>query len=723
MVVLGCFVGLGGLMPMPSQAQSGASERPIEQCVPMDARLPRGVLQRGTEVPLRINAMSLSATPSAPIVAEGAVQLVHGDQELRTERISYDPELGAVELPVPLRYQDAVFEIHAEQAWLNLAESRGEFNQVSYRLAGVEGSGQAQSVSLLTTTQAHLQEFDFTTCDPAKPAWQLRARTVDLDMETEVGVARGAKLVFYGVPLLYSPWLSFPLSDERKTGFLYPNFGYSNSDGFDLSVPWYWNIAPNRDATLTPRWIQERGVMLGAEYRFLGRRQRGQLDLEVLPDDRRYGADRYFGRFDYAARPSTQWRVDARLQHASDDEYFMDLGTGLADSSVQFLRSSVRLRRAGPDWRFNILADSVQVLDDAVRPASVPYRRLPSFQFNLDRPIAGIGGQPLRLQLDSELVYFQRRNRVDGVRLDVMPRLSTEWGGPGWFARPALAMRSTHYAIDDEASSTFSRTLPLASFDAGLFFDRRLSDGSQQSLEPRLFYLWVPERDQSQIPVFDTRNATFGLSQLFRTNRFTGPDRQGDANQLAASVTSVVSDAATGRTRFEVTAGQIFYFDDLRVQLPNRPIQERNTSVTLLTAGWFPRDNLRLGAGIQYDLKDDELEQAEFTLGYLGRDQRQAAFGYRFRRNRLDQFDARFRYPVWDNFNVLGRVTYSFEDNDALELLGGIEYESCCWALTLTFRDYIKDRDSDKRSAIFLVLHLKGLGSLGRQPYPLFGAR
>lgn len=710
-------------MAAPSQAQSGDSLRPIEQCVPMDARLSRGVLERGPDVPLRISADRLSSTPDLPIEAAGGVVLVQGDQRLRTERISYDPSTGRVELPVALSYQDAVIEIEAQQAWLNPSESRGEFRQVNYRLAGAEGSGHAESVSLLTASQAHLRQFDFTTCDPARPAWQLHARSVNLDMDTEVGVARGAKLVFYGVPLLYSPWLSFPLSDDRKSGFLYPSFGFSSSDGFDLSVPWYWNIAPHRDATLTPRWIEKRGVMLGTEYRFLGHRQRGQLNLDVLPDDRRFDGDRYHGRLDYAARPAPEWRLDARLQHASDDDYFLDLGSGLDDSAIQFLRSDVRLRSAGPDWRLNIMADSVQVLDPGVLPQNVPYRRLPSIHFNFDRAVAGSEIQPWRLQLDSELVYFQRRDRIDGARLDVMPRLSKQWGGPGWFARPELALRSTHYAIDDDRSTTLSRNMPLASVDAGLFFDRILSDGSQQTLEPRLFYLWVPERDQSDIPVFDTRNTTFGLSQLFQTNRFTGPDRQGDANQLAVSLTSSVSEAATGRTRLDVTVAQIFYFDDLRVQLPDRAVEERSVSATLLTADWFPRNNLRLGAGVQYDVQEDEIEQAELTLGYRGRDQRQVALGYRFRRDRIDQFDARFRYPVWESFNVLGRVTYSFEDNDALELLGGIEYESCCWALTLTLREYIRDRESDKRSAVFLVLHLKGLGSLGRQPYPLFGAR
>lgn len=715
------FVALSGAAP--SHAQSGDSLRPVEQCLPMDARLSRGVLERGPDVPLRISADRLSSTPNLPIEAEGGVVLVQGDQQLRTERISYDPSTGRVELPVPLRYQDAVIAIEAQQAWLNPAQSRGEFSQVSYRLAGTEGSGHAESVNLLTASQAHLRQFDFTTCDPARPAWQLQARSVNLDMDTEVGVARGAKLVFHGVPLLYSPWLSFPLSDERKSGFLYPSFGVSSSDGFDLSAPWYWNIARHRDATLTPRWIQERGVMLGTEYRFLGHRQRGQLNLDVLPDDRRFDDDRYYGRFDYAARPAPGWRMDARLQHASDDDYFLDLGSGLDDSAIQFLRSNVRLRRGGPDWRLNIMADSVQVLDSAVRPENIPYRRLPSLQFTLDRAIAGSELQPWRLQLDSELVYFQRRDRIDGGRLDIMPRLSKQWGGPGWFARPELALRSTHYAIDDDRSTTLSRNLPLASVDAGLFFDRILSDGSQQTLEPRLFYLWVPERDQSDIPVFDTRNATFGMSQLFQTNRFTGPDRQGDANQLAVAVSSSVSEAATGRTRFDVTLGQIFYFDDLQVQLPDRAVEQRNASATVLSADWFPSHNLRLGAGLQYDVQEDEVEQAEFTLGYRGRDQRQLALGYRFRRDRIDQFDARFRYPVWDHFNVLGRVTYSFEDDDALELLGGIEYESCCWALTLTLREYIRDRESEKRSAVFLVLHLKGLGSLGRQPYPLFGAR
>ena len=727
--IAGLSLLLGSVAPSVGLAQSGLSERPLQQCEAV-APLPRGVALRGSDVPLRIQADELMAVPSQPMRAEGAVRVSKGDQQLRTEAIFYDPISQRIEIPVWLHYRDAVIDIEADQARVDLAGASGEFSAVRYRLAGSDGSGSAGSVWLTDVDQVRLHDFSFTTCDPQRPDWQLIARDVSLDLEAGVGVARGARLLFYGVPLLATPYLSFPLTDQRKTGFLYPNLGYSSGDGFDISVPWYWNIAPHRDATFTPRWIEKRGVMLDSEFRFLGQRQAGQVNVAVLPDDRRRQADRYFGRFDHRIGlngPFTQtWQLDTALRHASDEAYFFDLGSGLEDSAVQFLRSSTELRGSGQDWRLSLLADSFQVLDSGVLADSRPYRRLPRLQYWLNRPLSlplsQAASLPLRLRLDSELVNFERRDRVTGARLDLLPRLSVDWSGAAWFVRPELGFRSTAYRLSNGQHNP-SRHLPLASVDAGLFFDRPLDDGGTQTLAPRLFYLWVPHRDQSDLPVFDTAPLTFGLSQLFASNRFSGPDRQSDANQLAIALTTSRLAPGTARTVFDLSAGQIFYFEDRRVQLPGQPIDQRAQSATVLDGQWFPSERWQLGAGLQYDPSLNHIEQAEFRLGFQGRDQRQLALGYRYRRDRIDQVDARFRYPIGESVQLIGRVNYSFEDQDALELLGGIEYESCCWALTLTLREYVRDRQSEKRTAVFLVLHLKGLGSLGRQPYPLFGVR
>ena len=712
------FLAVGLILPMPllAQAPAGGSDRPALVCVPPEDESPRRRLDRDGSSPLRIFSEAFEALHDQPVRFHDSVRVEVGDQRLETDELIYDRVSGRIELPAVLRYSDALIILEAERGWVETEASRAQFEGVDYRFTRGEGSGEAGSIELLSETTARVDAFSFTTCDPARPDWQLKAGQVRLDLERGQGTARHARLDFKGVPILYSPWLSFPLDDQRKSGFLYPSLGFSSDDGFDLRVPWYWNIAPNQDATFTPRIIQDRGLWLGTEYRFLTRRQRGQLDLEVLPSDREADRNRYYGQLTWRARLAPRWSAQADLRRASDEDYFVDLGSDLADSAVQFLRSSVSARGRGQAWSLQVLADAFQVLDLNVAPGNEPYRRLPRIQLDIDQPL--VNG--LEFVMDNELVYFDRDAGITGARFDAHPRLRYNLLRPGWFLRPELGVRTTAYDLSGADVSSPSRTTPIASIDAGLIFERLTARGDVQTLEPRLFYLYVPFENQNDLPNFDTRELTFGMSQLFHHNRFSGPDRQGDANQITVALSSRLIGAEDGRSRLEGSIGQIFYFRDLRVQLDDQPADERSRSATVAEMLWRPARQVVLSAGLQWDHEESETQVARFGLSYVGRDARQAAIGYRYRRDRVDQIDLRFRYPVRRNINLIGRVNYSFEDDETLELLGGIEYESCCWALRLTGREYIRDRDSETRRTVFLELHLKGLGSLGRRPYPLF---
>jgi LPS-assembly protein len=705
-------------LPMPALAQitAGGSDRPALSCVAIDEESPRRQLDRDGTSPLRIFSEHFEAPPEAPIRFYEDVRVEQGDQRLETGELIYNRETGRIELPGLLHYSDALIGLKADSGWVETEASRARFEGVDYRFMRGEGSGSADRVELLSETTARVDQFDFTTCDPERPDWQLKAARVDLDMDRGTGIARHARLDFKGVPILYSPWLSFPLDDRRKSGFLYPSLGFSSDDGFDLSVPWYWNIAPNQDATLTPRLIQDRGAMLGTEYRFLTRRQRGQVDIEVLPSDREADRNRYYGQFEYRARMAPRWGASANLRRVSDDDYFVDLGSDLVDSATQYLRSDVAVRGRGSNWSVQMMADAFQVLDESVGPGAEPYRRLPRVSLLVDQPLTA----GFELAMDNELVYFDRDAGITGARLDLYPRLRYNLLRPGWFFRPELGLRSTHYELSGSADDSLSRTTPIASIDAGMIFERSLGSGRTQTLEPRLFYLYVPFEDQAELPAFDTRDLTFGFSQLFHHNRFSGADRQGDANQLTLALTSRLLNADDGRSLFDVSLGQIVYFRDLRVQLGDRPVDDRNRSATVVEANWRPARAIAASVGLQWDSEENETQVARFGLSYRGRDGLQAALGYRYRRDRVDQVDVRFRYPVRTNLNLIGRVNYSFEDDQTLELLAGIEYESCCWALRLTGREFVRDRDAETRTAVFLELHLKGLGSLGRRPYPLF---
>ena len=729
----GQAVGFGALLLVlskcfvyPAWAQNGLieladaeSQAPAQLCQPPGSIPVRGDLMRSAELPMDIRARLIDAPGRAqPMRFSDDVLLVYGDQRLETDELIYDPVTGEVELPGWLEYSDALFSMRASSARYNTQNSSGRFDRVQYHIAGAEGAGHAETIEMLNPEQAQVQGFDFTTCDVDDPDWQLIAGDVDLDFEKGVGTARNARLEFKGVPLFYSPWLSFPLNNERKSGFLYPQVGSTSDNGLDLAIPWYWNIAPNMDATFTPRWIGDRGPMLGSEFRFLTQSQGAVFQFDYLPDDDQEDIDRWLGRIDYRARLAQGWSARLNFNRVSDQDYFLDLGNELGDSVVQFLRSDLSFVGQGQYWTLTSTFDTFQVLDRSVIEANEPYNRLPRIEFDGNWPLP----HNFNFALDSEAVYFDRDSGTTGLRLDVLPELSWRLVRPGWYLEPAVGLRSTVYSLDDAPTGedTPTRVQSIFSFEGGLIFERETAAGNLQTLEPRIFYLYVPNENQDDLPVFDTRELTFGFSQLFQSNRFAGADRQADANQLTLALTTRLLEDETGSSIVDASIGQILFFDTLDVQLPSQPTDNRDTSATVAEINWRPSDRFLVNAGLQWDPDDRETDVAALGLSWQGQDARQVQVGYRFRRNEVDQVDVRFRYPITQNLNLISRVNYSFEDSTMLELLGGLEYESCCWAIRTSIRRYVRDRESEMRTAFFVELHLKGLGSLGRRPYNLF---
>ncbi|MDT8438440.1 MAG: LPS assembly protein LptD [Wenzhouxiangellaceae bacterium] len=711
------------LMALPlaaaAQLQTG-SQAPAESCQAPGSVPERGTLDRGFGLPVRINADDMQ-TPgrNQPIRLSGNVELAQGDQRLRTDEMIYDRDSGQVRLPGWLEYSDAVVAIEAASADYNTRSSSGQFEQVRYFIAGAAGAGHAETLRMVNETEGRVQVFDFTTCDIDDPDWQLKAGRVKLDFERNVGTARNARLNFKGVPILYLPWLSFPLNDDRKTGFLYPQLGSSSDNGLDLAAPFYWNIAPNMDATLTPRLVGDRGVMLGSEYRFLTRRQGGTFNFDYLPDDDELDRDRWLGRIRHGARLFGSWSSRLNFNRVSDEDYFLDLGNELESSAIQFLRSDFSVLGRGRNWNASATFDTFQVLDRDVRPANEPYDRLPRIVFDGDWPLAG----GLAVRLASEAVYFDRDLGVTGARLDATPEIAWRVVRPWGFFEPALGLRTTAWSLQDQETATDdtpTRVQPIASLDGGLVFERGAGDDYIQTLEPRLFYLYVPGREQDELPVFDARELTFGFGQLFATNRFSSADRQSDANQLSLAVTTRLIRNEDGRSLVDASVGQILFLDDASVGLRPNDQDSRDVSATIGEVNWNPSERFRVSAGLQWDFEDNETDVAAFGLSWKGQTQRQVQLGYRFRRDRVDQVDVRTRLPLTHKLNLIGRLGHSFEDSTTLEALGGIEYESCCWSLRASVRNFVNDRESGKRTAFYLELHLKGLGSLGRSPYNLF---
>jgi LPS-assembly protein len=439
-----------------------------------------------------------------------------------------------------------------------------------------------------------------------------------------------------------------------------------------------------------------------------------------MPDDDQTGEERYHYLLDHRANLPGAWSSQLVVDRVSDDQYFQDFGASLVTTSRQFLRSAGTVRGFGNHWSFEAMVDDFQVIDESVSPTNEPYRRLPRLAFELDQPFGPSG---LGLIVDSELTYFDRDVGVIGTRLDTAGHLYWERWASWGFIRPSLGYRYTTYQLDElpaDDDTSPDRGTTIASLDGGLFFDRVADNGNTQTLEPRLFYLYVPYEEQEGLPDFDTGKFTFGFSQLFNTNRFTGGDRQGDADQLSVSLTTRTYDADDGNQLWRFSIGQIFYFKDQLVQLGRDPVMSEDLSPFIAEFSLNTFSRFVSTAGLQWDWEEDRLDVASFGISYGGRNGERAAFEYRFRRERVDQFDLRLSWPVSQEWRVLTRVNYSFEDSDMLETQAGIEYESCCWAIRTVYRRYLKNRDGEHRDGIYLDLNLKGLASVGTGGEELF---
>jgi len=673
-----------------------------------------------TGAPVYLQAMELDARDPEGAEVLGGVELTRADQYLSTETLLYAPTDRTVTIPVPLIYRDAQFEIEAASGTMALTKNTGQFDDVRYGFVGSTAHGAADQVEVLRRDHAELQNIWFTTCPGEDPEWRLSARELDLYLDKGRGVAKGAVLHLSKVPVLYVPWMSFPIDDRRKTGFLYPHISTANDNGVEFGIPWYWNIAPNQDATFVPRYFTDRGFMLGGEYRFLTRRTGGDLEFEYLPSDKETRTDRwhYLALFDAAI--SARWRGTSRLERVSDNEYFQDFGGSLASTSRQYLRNNAEIDGAGRWWIFSLLLDDFQVIDDAVRPRREPYRRLPRIGFMLDAPL---GRQGLQLGLDSEWVYFDRDVGTTGSRVDLLPSLSWNLNRYWGFLRASAGYRYTAYDLDldgilgDDAPD---RGLGIYSLDGGMYFERQMGNGDTQTLEPRIFYLYVPYEEQDHLPDFDTGEFTFGFAQLFHYNRFTGADRQTDANQITFAASTRSIDARSGYENWNLNFGQIIYIDPPRVTLNEDMAPNPDVSAFLAEFNWRPMARVNGRVAVEWDWEESELNVGAFGVGYLSDNGSRVAFEYRYRRDRLDQFDVRYFQPLTERWRLFSRLNYSLADSDLLEGSLGVEYESCCWSVRVMARRYLKDRQGGTRDAIYVELQLKGLGSFGRSAPPLF---
>jgi len=645
----------------------------------------------------------------------GDVFLQRDNQILITPRATYNRNEDILNADQKFTYWDEDFVISGSSIRLQ-AKEQGIMSDLKYWLLNRRARGQAKKAVKESKDIIHLEQTRYTTCDSHNEIWYLSANTMTLDNLKEEGIATHATIHLLGVPIFYFPYLSFPTGKKRKSGFLAPNMGSSDETGTEFSIPYYLNLAPNYDATITPRIMSRRGLLMETELRYLTAKTKGQLEIEYLRNDSALGKDRSLLLFKHQGYINKNWLASFNINKVSDIRYFEELGTNLSVASITHLEQRGDLYYKGNGWLGVGRVQMFQTLSE--NPAARPYQRLPQLLFKTQLPEYN---NQLNVGLNAELVRFDRDIKIVdapiGNRLDLKSSFSWPKRTPGTFIIPKLSFRYTNYNLDNvkTGNSNPDRLLYTFSTDSGLFFERNLwGDSLIQTLEPRIFYRYTPNKDQTDIPVFDTARYDLSFSQLFRDNNFSGADRIDDSHQVSLGFTSRLLSNETGSEILQVSLGEAFYFKDRQVTLPKK-LEETDSSsnVILELASQFTK-NWRASSTFRFDPHNDNTEHTVIRMRYHSDSERIVNLSYRMREQSIEQTDVSFYWRLDSRWRILGRWNYSLPDEKTLETFSGIEYSSCCWAIRGITRRYLNSTDgSGYLNGFFIQFQLKGLGNVG----------
>ncbi|MEM9621783.1 MAG: LPS-assembly protein LptD [Pseudomonadota bacterium] len=707
--------------------------------------------------PIVTEADTLSSEIDVLAQLSGNVNIEQGNRRLRAPQAVLDEQARVAEFPAGVRMDQPGLIMQGRQARVNLNSSEADLNNVQFVLADASLRGTAERLQQDSDGDMTLTRSAFTRCEPGNNGWRLQTSRLEIAQDEVFGTARNATLKFKSIPVFYSPYLKFPVSDERVSGFLFPTLAYSDEDGVDVATPYYFNLAPNYDATFAPRYISRRGAAAELELRHKSRWQDTVLGGAWLPEDDLYNgvlsledfeelqqsstvdigefepADRWLAALDHRGRIG-RFRTSADFTSVSDADYFRDLGSDLGISSrielqrrgeIQYNHERLFVRLWGQ--RFQRL-DEIGVED---------YQRLPELELLYSHPLG-----PLELSLGAKWADFDRDTdglnglaAVTGQRTHIEPRVSLPFSWPFGFLTFSAGYQYTSYDLEQDEQAgglqlvdeTPDRSIGVASVDGGLVFERDLRLFQQdlvQTLEPRVYYLWQEFDDQDNLPRFDASVLTFGYQQLFRANRFSGLDRIGDANQASLGVTSRFLSRETGREYFRFSIGEIFYFEDREVTLTGVQTDDERQMTSAIASEVSARlaGNWRLTGNVVWDPNDNEVDEGGAALQYRRDNRHIFNLGFRNRRSEdIEQTDVSLMWPITRQFSIFGRWNYDLVSGRTIEGIGGIEYSDCCLQVRLMARRFLDSpantnfTDVEGDEGVFLQIVFKGLAGFGNR--------
>ena len=718
----------------------------------------------GEEGPTFVFGDRVSGRPDLETVIEGNAELRRGATSLRADRIEYYQPDDQLKTRGNVRINNAGNRFEGPELELKLDRFEGFFTTPSYRFLSNGGNGQASRVDFIDDKHLTAHNATYTTCEKGneaswQPAWQLTAKRVDFDMEEEVGVATGAVVRFKEVPILAFPKVSFPLSDKRKSGLLPPTLGLGSLNGFEIKQPYYFDIAPNRDATFSPTVMTKRGVDLAGEFRYLDPTYKGQVSANVMPGDKLRDRDRWsyslqhLGAIDTGISGIGALGLNLNLNRVSDNDYWRDFPVATGQVTQRLLTQDATLSWNRGYFSSSLRALKWQTLQDVNSPIIPPYDRLPQLTADytrVDAPLAGLGsGFDWSLQGDYTRFSADRSltKQPDANRAFTRLQLSRPWLAPWGYITPKVQLHATSYQFDAplaNGATTASRVVPTFSLDAGVQFERDTSlfgRSFTQTLEPRAFYVRTPFRDQSYLPNYDSGVSSFNFATVFTENAFVGNDRISDANLLTLGLTSRLLDPATGVEAVRLGVAQRLSFSDQQVSLPPLgtlpvpgalPVTDRISDLLVgATVNWVPQWSF--DGTVQYNPKLKQSELASIGLRYNPSNYRTLSAAFRRQRGISEQIDVGWQWPINDlwgdkgkdlgagrgqgggRYYTVGRLNYSTLDKKLVDAVVGLEYDGCCWIGRVVLQRS-QNSTAASNTRLLFQLEMVGFSRIGSSP-------
>ena len=636
----------------------------------------------------------------------GQVELTRPAQVLLADELTMNNVTEQVKASGNVTFESDTSQLRTEFMTMNQKDQSAYFTTSSFTLSEQHVRGTANEVIQFSSSLSRYKKIQYTTCDPGNSNWHLTADQLDINQESGLGTAQHATVYIQDLPVLYLPYLQFPIDDRRMSGILAPTIGSSTDSGDIISIDVYWNIAPNLDATITPIWYGKRGLQINTENRYLFKHHTGQLYLSLI-DDQKKNDNRSFQKWLHQANLGSNITADIALRHVSDDTFFDDFKSlDDIDDNVTHLEQQILLSHSTKLWTNNLLLQTYQTPGTTKQP----YSQLPKLTVNSRFKKFDNGVQ---FNTINEWVRFDHESNIVGDRTHLLPYLSWNQSDSWYFFKPKLEYAFSDYQLNNNnlGDNSIQREIPIFSLDTGLLFDREMNTESNwiQTLEPRLYFLRTPYENQSHIPVFNSALLSNSYNNFFKSNRFSGSDRIGDANQISLGIGTRFLDNDSGAQLLYSRIGQIFYANDRRVQISGNKPQTLPNSNIITETTVNPNRNLSINTKLVYEQTTKEISEKTLSVHYL-KDGFAANLEYFFDDTVLEQAAISMVYPINPRWTMVAKYSESILFNKPDENLLGVNYESCCWGIKMLASQTSNDSFTETDNAVFIELTLKGLG-------------